>query len=194
MLNKMRKIILVMVLLFSIGGYAQRKNDGWSIQGHYGIMKGEGQISKFASTASVGVSHYPGSKGFLIEANLFVNDSYVDKDKFNLPYRLYGLNVIGGWSYENLQPVFINLKAGLIGGFEQVNNGNKTTNWNNLEGVPLQVDTDKFVYGAVISPEIELAIWRNLSGTVSFSQYWNLRSDVSEWKYSGNIGLKWYLN
>ena len=107
---------------------------------------------------------------------------------------MYGLNVIGGWSYENLQPVFINLKAGLIGGFEQVNNGNKTTNWNNLEGVPLQVNTDKFVYGAVISPEIELAIWRNLSGTVSFSQYWNLRSDVSEWKYSGNIGLKWYLN
>lgn len=194
MLHKMRKIILVMVLLFSIGGYAQRKNDGWAIQGHYGIMKGEGQISKFASTASLGVSHYPGSKGFLIEANLFVNDSYVDKDKFNLPYRLYGLNVIGGWSYENLQPVFINFKAGLIGGFEQVNNGNKTTNWNNLEGVPLQVDTDKFVYGAVISPEIELAIWRNLSVTVSFSQYWNLRSDVSEWKYSGNIGLKWYLN
>ena len=46
--------LLIGVLLLSIGSFAQRKNDGWAIQSHYGIMEGKGQMSNYASTASIG--------------------------------------------------------------------------------------------------------------------------------------------
>ena len=183
--------LLVGVLLLSIGSFAQRKNDGWAIQSHYGIMEGKGQMSNYASTASIGVNFFPGSRGYLVESNLMIHDYFVDKDNLNLPYKLYGLNVMGGWSYENLSPFFLNLKAGAFVGIERINNGKDR---DNLYGILLPIDVTKFTYGAVISPEAEIVIWKRLTGLLCFSQYWNIKSEVSEWKYSVELGIKWYLN
>lgn len=198
MLHKMRKIIFIMVLLFSIGGYAQRRDGIMAIQLHYGISEGKGQMNKFfglfnepkASMGGVGLSYIAGNKGFLVDANLFFQDYYVDKEKLNLPYQLYGINLQGGWSYEKLEFIYINLKAGGFIGLEKINNGEKL----GIYGIPLKNSVENFTYGMVFTPEIEIALYRNLFLIVQGNQYWNVGSKYANLKFSTELGLKYYLN
>lgn len=195
----MKRIFILFALgIASFSLYGQRSDGVMAIQLHYGISEGRGQQNNFfglfnepkASMGGIGLSYTVGNKGFLVDANLFFQDYYVDKDKFNLPYQLYGINLQGGWSYENLEFMYINLKAGGFIGIEKVNNGEKTGAY----GIPLKNSVENFTYGVILTPEIEVKLYRNLFLTLQGNQYWNIGSKYANLKFSTELGLKYYIN
>lgn len=194
----MRNFLLFTLVIASISLYGQRRDGVVAIHLHYGLTEGKGQVSNFfgffnepkASMGGVGLSYILGNKGFLVDTNLFFQDYYVDKDKLNLPYQLYGLNLQGGWSYEKIRFMYINLKAGGFIGLEKINNGEK----NGAYGIPLKNPVENFTYGVVLTPEVEIKLYRNLFLTLQGNQYWNIGSKYANLKFSTELGLKYYLN
>lgn len=186
-------VFLIAVLGFSFQAHAQRKAGGVALQAKYGIMKGEGEIIKdYATTGSLGVQMYLGEKGYFFDTNLLFQDFYVDYEQANqkMPYQLYGLNVMGGWSFENLAPFYLNIKAGGFAGYYVANKGiNKedtygTTFVNPVKGV---------TFGIVASAEAEIVIWNKLAGVVSFSQYYYPSDKWIRSQYAIEAGFKWYF-
>lgn len=177
---------------------AQRQDGGWAVQGKFGIMEGKGQMNSFfgafpegqATSAQIGVNLLVGNKGLMAEANFFMNDYFVDTTNFDLPYRLYGLNVLGGWSYEGFRKLYLNFKGGAFAGIERINNGNdrdsvtKGKYKNSVRGL---------TYGIVLNPELEIVLYKKLSLTISSSQYWHPSNKWTKFQHSGDIGLKYYL-
>ena len=186
----MRNFLLFTLVIASISLYGQRKENGWALQARYGIMEGKGETSGIASELNFGTSVTIGKRGALAEANLFLQDYYVDKDNLNLPYKLYGLNALGGWSYEGVRNFYFNIKGGVFIGVENVNNGNTTES---QFGTPLAHPINGFTYGFLVAPEVEIKVWDRLTLLVNFNQYWNRGSEYANWKYSVNAGLKYYL-
>ena len=194
----MKKIAFLILVVLGTTSYAQRKAGGWAVQARYGLMEGKGQMNSFwgafpegqATSGAIGANVLIGNKGLMAEGNFFMNDYFVDKDNFNLPYRLYGLNILGGWSYEGFRKIYLNFKGGGFIGIENVNNGKQTEN---IYEILLPNSVDAFTYGMLIIPEVEIKIWNKLSGLVSFSQYWNIGSKYSHFKYDVNLGVKWYF-
>lgn len=196
----MKKLLLLALTFISIGTFAQRQDKGLAIQGRFGIMEGQGQMNSFfgafpkgkATSFSLGVGMPIGTKGFITEANIFFHD-------FTIPYKeiekdltrhFYGANLLAGWSYTDIQPLYLNLKAGGFAGFELVNNGN-----NHIEelGAKFPNDTKGFNYGVVISPEVEVILARKITATLTYSQYINLNSQWNKQQYSLELGLKYYF-
>ena len=113
----MRKAILFLVLSI-VGGtiYAQRADNAIALHAKFGVMEtfkwkgeGKGQILKnLPSIASLGGQYFMGQKGYFFEGNLIMQDFSIDYEEINkvLPYRLYGINAMGGWSLENLNPFY----------------------------------------------------------------------------------------
>ncbi len=195
----MRKLVFFIFTIFLINGaYAQRKAGGWAVQGDFGIMAGKGQMNKLfgafpdgqATSASAGASVLIGNKGYLFETNLFMNDYFVDKDNFNLPYRLYGLNALGGWSYEGIRKIYLNFKAGGFIGIQKINNGNDKEA---TTGATYPNSVSGFAYGILISPELEFLIYRNITLKASYSQYWQPSGKWSKFQYGFEFGVKYYL-
>lgn len=54
-------------------------------------------------------------------------------------------------------------------------------------------DVKGFTYGAVASAEVEIAIWKRLSGVVSFSEYFYPKDKWIRWNYGVKAGFKVYL-
>lgn len=197
-MRTIKSILVIAMILVNMSVYAQRKAGGLAIQGKFGLMEGKGLMNNFwgafpegqATNFSLGINRLQGNKGFMFETNLFVHDFYVDSNNLNLPYRLIGLNLLGGWSYEKIHAIDFNFKAGVFAGNEKINNGKITEN---EYEIPLNNSVSNFTYGAILNPEIEFKIWSNLHGILSFSQYWYLGSKYANWKYSVELGLKWYL-
>lgn len=191
---------LIIVAITTITTYAQRNDNAIAIQAKAGIMetlklKGEGKgeiIKDFSTTASLGGQWFIGQKGYFLEGNFVMQDFSVNHNELSksIPYRFYGLNAMGGWSFEELSPLFLNLKLGGFGGYFSVNNGEKkesiyqTTFVNPIEGI---------TYGGVASAELEVIIWKQLAGVVSYSQYFYTNDKWIRWQYAAEIGLKWYL-
>lgn len=197
-MKTVKSILVVMMILTSVSVNAQRKAGGLAIQGKFGLMEGRGQMNNFwgafpegqATSFSLGINRLQGNKGAMFETNVFVNDFYVDEDNLNLPYRLIGLNILGGWSYEKMRFIDFNFKVGVFAGNEKINNGKITEN---EYQIPLKKSVSNFTYGAVFNPEMEFKIWANLHGILAFSQYYYIGSKYADWKYSVDLGVKWYL-
>lgn len=195
----MKKIVLFIFTIFLINSaYGQRQAGGWAIQGKFGLMEGRGQMNTFwgafpegqAVSTSIGVNTLIGNKGTMFEANLFMNDYFVDKDNFNLPYRLYGLSALGGWSYEKVRKFYFNLKGGTFAGIERVNGGNdKEAN----TGATFANSVSNFVYGVLVMPEVEYSVYNKITLTVSYTQYWKPSSKWSRFSYGLELGVKYYL-
>lgn len=185
--------ILALLLVYTTVTYAQRYENAFAIQAKYGIMKGEGQIIKDIATASsLGGQLFIGQKGYFFESNLLFHDFSVDYKQVdkNISYQLYGLNLMGGWSFENLEPFYFNIKAGGFAGYYIVNKGIDkdetygTTFVNPVKGI---------TYGALTALEAEIVIWKKLAGVVSYSQYFYPNDGWIRWQYAIEAGFKWYM-
>ncbi|GIJ95390.1 hypothetical protein CAPN002_26080 [Capnocytophaga stomatis] len=194
----MKKVIFLILVVLGTTVHAQRKAGGWAIQARYGLMEGKGQMNSFfgafpegqATSGQVGVNLLIGNKGLMAEANLFMNDYFVDTTNFNLPYRLYGLNALGGWSYEGFRKLYLNLKAGAFAGIERINDGNDREN---ITGGKYRNSVAGLTYGIILNPELEIVLYRKLSLTISSTQYWHPSNKWTRFQHSGDIGLKYYL-
>lgn len=196
----MKKIFFLLMLSSVICAYSQRQEGGIAFQGRFGIMDGKGTMNNFfglskenkASFASAGMSMLLGDEGlYSFDANLIAKDMTIIHDDINqrLPIRVYGLEALGGYSFEDFEPLFINLKGGGFVGYQVVNKGETKSA---LYGSQIN-NTKGIVYGAVISPELELIIWQNLGILVSFNQYYYINNKWLKFNYSVNLGLKYYL-
>lgn len=187
----MKKILVTMVMLISIGAYAQRQEGGLSLQARYGIMKGDGSVSSYASSASLGFSKMIGIKGYMFEGNVIFHDFKVPYEQINQEFsrQFYGINVFGGWSYGDVKPFYFNLKLGGFGGYELVNNGNKK----NDEGLEFPMEVSTLSFGAVASPEVEVILSRQFTLSLAYSQYYNATSKWNKWQYSLELGVKYYF-
>lgn len=189
---KMKKFLFLMSVLLSGAVLAQRSDDAIAIHGKAGIMKGEGQMINTASTVNLGLQWFTGQKGFFLEGGFLLQDFLIEYEPIQkkLPYTMYGINAMGGWSYENLNPVFFNVKAGGFLGYYTYNKGdNKEEVYNST----LENDVKGLTYGATIEGEVEFVIWRKLTGIASFSQYFYPNDKWIRWNYALAIGAKWYL-
>lgn len=197
----MRETILLLILSV-LGGilYAQRADNAIALHAKFGTMEtfkwkgeGKGQILKdLPSMASLGGQWFIGQKGYFFEGNFIMQDFSIDYEEINkvLPYRLYGINAMGGWSLEDLNPFYLNIKAGGFAGYYIVNNAEKkeevynTTFSNPVEGI---------TYGAMGEVEAEMVIYKKLSGVFSYSQYYYPLDKWIRWQYATQVGLKWYF-
>lgn len=189
----MKKIVLFVFALIAGSVYAQRAENAVAIHAKAGIMKGKGELIKdVASATNLGVQWYIGQRGFLIEGNAILQDFSVEHKELQLeiPYTLYGVNIMGGWSYEDLNPFFVNLKLGGFAGLYQANKGDEKES---VYGSTLASPVKGFTYGAVGEVEGEITIWRNLTGVVSFSQYFYPNDKWIKWNYAIQAGFKYYL-
>lgn len=190
-----KKLILTLIILFSaIVVQAQgRRADQSSVQAGYGYMPDmidKGDTSSFMFKAGYGQVF--GDKGFLGKAEFFYSKYWVNYQKEQiLPYQKYGINVQGGWSYEELSPVFLNGFAGIFGAFEQVNNGKKTDPVYNA-AIPSKVK--QFTYGFTGTFEVEIILVRNLNLTADYTQFYDMKSKFSKGQYAVFGGLKYYIN
>jgi len=196
----MKQIFFLVAIVISSITYAQRNDNAITIQAKAGVMevlkwKGDGKgelIKDLPTTASLGTQWFIGQRGYFVEGNAIMQDFSINHTELNkaIPYQLYGLNIMGGWSFENLHPLYINLKAGGFGGYYTVNKGKRkedvygTTFTNPVEGIS---------YGAIASAELEIVIWKRLSGVLSYGQYFYVNDKWIRWQYTAEVGLKWYL-
>lgn len=185
----MKKIFYLLSVVVPLFSFAQQTNT-IALQANIGLMNGKGEfIGNNASNISLGAQFFVRNGDYFIESNLFMQDYFVDKEKFNLPYQLYGLSVLGGYSYE-MGKLYLNFKGGGFIGKEKVNRGKDIEE---VHGTFLKNSVNSFTYGVVVSPEFEFRIWEKLNGVANFNQYWNIKSKYADWKYSINLGLKYYL-
>ena len=188
-----KRVFYLFALITTLSSYAQRVDDAIALQAKVGIMKGKGEMIKdIASSASFGVQYFAGHKGFLLEGNFLVQDfsvnhQYLEKE---LPYKMYGINLMGGWSFERLNPLFLGVKAGGFAGYYTANKGNEKED---VYGTTLKNDVKGLTYGAVASAEAEITIWRRMAGVVSFSQYFYPNDKWIKWNYAIEAGIKVYL-
>lgn len=191
----MRKKMFFMLLYIVTGAiaFAQRSDNTIALHSKFGIMKGEGTIiPSVATTSELGILWFLGEKGYFVEGNLLMQDFSIDYKEISraVPYKLYGVNLMVGWSYEDLNPFFFNFKAGGFAGYHIVNRGNEkdevfhTTFVNSVENI---------TYGIVASTETEIVIWKKLTGMFSYSQYYYPMDKWIRWQYALQGGLRWYF-
>ena len=188
-----KRVFHLFALIATLSSYAQRADNAIALQAKAGIMEGKGEIIKdIASTASFGVQYFAGHRGFLIEGNAFMQDFSINHQDLGktLPYSLYGINLMGGWSFERLNPLFLGIKLGGFAGYYTVNKGDERED---VYNTVLENDVKGITYGALASAEVEIAIWKRLSGVVSFSQYFYPNDKWIRWNYTAKAGLKLYL-
>lgn len=188
----MKKLFFLFSCMVCMVAFGQRSKNVVSLHGKVGYMEGKGILMQdFASSATFGVQQLLG-KGYLWEANLFAQDfSVTHKELENtIPYSLYGLNVMGGWSLENLNPLYFNFKIGGFGGYYVANRGEDvekefgTTFTNSVKGI---------TYGALAEAEAEVILLGRLSAVGSFTQFFYPKDNWITWNYTVQAGLKFYF-
>lgn len=191
----MKKQILVWVTFFCIIiASAQRNENTIAVQAKYGITKSTDGTVQGSIATSLGVQIFKGKKGFFFEANTIYQNfrfRYYNQIEDKIPYQIYGLNAMAGYSYENLEYLFVNLKLGGFAGYYIANHGyEREQTYQTVLPNPVKGIT----YGAVGVAELEKVFWKNLAGVVSYSQYYYPKDKWIRWQYAIEIGVKWYFN
>ncbi|MFJ1366988.1 hypothetical protein ACILDU_11185 [Capnocytophaga canimorsus] len=179
----MKRMFFLILAVLGTTVQAQRQAGGWAVQAQGGIM------SK-GFTGTLGTSYTIGQRGFLTEAQMFYQKFDIDYVTQPIPYELYALELKGGYSYEKLHPLYIQLKLGAFGGLQNVNGGNREEQVYHSQ---LPYDVDGFTFGLLVNPELELVLLPKLSLLFAFTQYKNLASDYSKANFSATAGLKYYF-
>lgn len=189
----MKKTFLVFTLLVGLSSlFAQGRFDGQSYifaNGGY-VLERDSLSSGFMVKAGYG--RVMGDMGWFGKAEAFYHDyevKYIDGQ--NLPYQKYGLSVLGGYSLEQLAPIYFNFNAG---GYLAYENANKGKDTDPLYNAKIPVNVKGVTYGIVGGAEIEYMFVDGLSFTIDYTQYYDLRSKFSKSNFGLFGGLKYYFN
>jgi len=83
----------------------------------------------------------------------------------------------------------LSLGAGALAGYESVNNGNV-----NLSNI-VSVDGDsKFIYGAVLTADLDVILTEHISLMVKTSEFYHVNSDFGKFTNYSGIGIRYYFN
>lgn len=189
----MKKTLTTALLIFGILTFSQgRRANQNAVQTSYGIMPDVDNTEQNSFMVKAGYSKVIGKKGFLGKTEIFYQKygvGYIDLQ--TLPYQKIGISAQAGWSLENLSPFFVNFYLGGFGAHETINGGeNKET----LYQSEIPEKTKGITYGIAGGLEAEIIVYRNISFTVDYNQYYDLKSKFSETSYGLFGGLKIYLN
>ncbi len=185
----MRKLTFLFLIITTFA-FAQRNSNGYSVFAKGGMISSSKLFGKFGGSA--GVSYVIGTKGFLTDVQVNYHLSDIDYNESTLPYQLLSLEFLGGYSIEkeSLYPFYFNFKGGFFMGYERIN---KDSEYEDLYSTKLPYETSNFSYGVSVSPEVEIIAYDNISAILSFTQYFNLKSDYNKSYYTAFVGLKYYL-
>lgn len=189
----MKKIAITTFLLMAVSITAQgRRANQSAAQIAYGVMPDAEKSQGNSFMLKAGYSRVIGEKGFLGKAEAFYQKygvGYIDEQI--LPYQKIGISAQAGWSFENLSPFFLNIYLGGFAAHETVNEGE---NKDLLYQAEIPEKVKGMTYGINGGVEAELIIYKNISLTVDYSQYYDLKSKFSETSYAIFGGLKFYFN
>ncbi len=186
----MKKITLLLLLMISSITFGQRYSDEFSYSLKSGVVSGS-TYGNFYGT-SIGASYIIGTEGYMADANIGYYTSDIKFGQTHLPYKLFSLEVLGGYTIEedSLYPFYFNFKTGMSFGYEFVNNGG---HYETLYFSKLPYPTNSFACGVILNPEAEIILTDNLTGTINFSQYFDLLSRYQKNYYTTFLGIKYYL-
>ena len=188
----MKYILATLFFSFSTLICAQgRREKQSSIYAQYGYIPDKNEVTN-GFIIKGGYNKVIGNSGLLGKIEGFYQD-YKIKYRSNqiLPYQKYGLAMNVGYSYEGLEPVFINVYGGAYGAYELVNDGNERDPKFNAQ-IPVKIKG--FVYGLSGSVELEITLVRKLSFIADYTQYYDLKSKISKSNYAFFGGIKYYIN
>jgi hypothetical protein len=187
-----RYFILLIFCIFVSEIQAQRQSDSWALQGSFGIMGRSGSFlnNDMATQYTFGGTRMLGS--YFVEANVFMQDFGVKHYQLqnHIPFRVYGINALGGWSYEGWFPVMFNFKAGGLAGYQFVN---KESDRDSEFNTKLSNEIKGFTYSVVGSIEGELNLVHGLNFTLAYNQYYYPTNKWIRWQFAANAGLKYYF-
>lgn len=189
----MRKVIILGIFLMGgILAFAQgRREDQSTIQVQYGLIPSTEDFSS-GKMVKMEYGRVIGDKGWLVKTGIFYQDYEVGyANKQSLSYQKYGLSATAGYTYEGLQPVFLNAYLGIYGGYEVVNKG---IDIDYLHNAKIPKPVKGFAYGLTGSAELEVIIIRNFSFVVDYTQFYDLKSSFSKSQYAVFGGFKYYIN
>lgn len=188
----MKKILISTMVLMAVSISAQgRRANQSAAQIAYGIMPDAEKAQGDSFMLKAGYSRVIGEKGFLGKAEAFYQNYGVEYiDAQILPYQKIGISAQAGWSFENLSPFFLNIYLGGFAAHETVNEGE---NKDLLYQAEIPEKVKGMTYGINGGVEAELILYKNISLTVDYSQYYDLKSKFSETSYAVFGGLKFYF-
>lgn len=186
------KFFVASFLILGILATAQsRRKDQSSINLQYGYVLDKDDL-KGGFMVKGGYGKVLGNKGIIGKVEGFYQKydiKYLD-DQI-LPYNKYGINVSGGYSYEGLVPVFINIYGGVFGAYESANDGKQ---YDPLYNSEISKNVKGFVYGLSGSIEVEFVLANKLSLIADYTQYYDLKSQFSKSNFAFFGGIKYYIN
>jgi len=121
---------------------------------------------------------------------LFAKTKFVTETKsFEIPYSNYLLNA--GYFLPLLenasQTMQFSAGGGLSLGYEAVGKNN-----NMPEGISIQ-STSSFIYGGLLSGELNVSVAKNLLVLLKFNQYYHLNSNVGNMSMYAGAGIRFYI-
>ncbi len=83
----------------------------------------------------------------------------------------------------------LSVGGGLLAGYEAVNGGNSE-----ITNVVSVVGDSKFIYGGVVSADIDIILSEHFSLVLKTSQFYHLNSDFGKFTNYSGLGLRYYFN
>lgn len=127
----------------------------------------------------------------LWQINFFLNNAKETISKYEIPY----IDATVSFSYN--RRIFVNnqnntfnvfLGAGLLGGYEYINDGNEYL----PDGIKLKAQS-KVIYGAVFQVQSELWLSDDVYLTFQLAENLHINSDLGNFLFYGGVGIRLYL-
>lgn len=179
----MKKYIPILLFIFlSTLGYSQNGNyasslgfSGGYAEDGFGIM---------------GTFNYHLNRNSYAQLSIFAAIAE-DKGSFDIPYNIFTVQpgyFMKIWEQRNFKKYALNFGGGAIIGYEVINNGNSL-----LETGAVLDARSKFIYGAFLGMEGELALSNDFSILLKVNEYYHANSDVGNFYPYAGIGLRYFL-
>lgn len=84
--------------------------------------------------------------------------------------------------------LLLGIGAGVVFGFEQVNDGNQE-----LSSGALIIDESQFIYGLNGSVDAEITLATNWSVVAQFTEYYHINSELGNFMPYAGVGLRYFL-
>lgn len=125
-----------------------------------------------------------------VQAGLFISDSKGDIKGIEVPYNEFTFNLayVKKVALNQFEKLHLNIGAGVLGGYEAINKGNKT-----LPNGGVLDSNSKFIYGALATGELDIYLNNKLNLIVKYNQFYHHNSDLGKFTIFAGAGLRYYL-